>query len=54
MGVPKSDVKWLTAMAERLILVSGIKSSVSDDNGTHARKKESHAGSRHSPGNGRK
>jgi len=54
MGVPKSDVKWLTALAERLIPVGGTSPASSRDNGTHAGNKGSQAGVRHSTKNGRK
>lgn len=50
MGVPRSDVKWLVSLAERLIPVGGT----SRDNGTHAGNKGSQRGVRHSTRNGRK
>jgi len=53
MGVPSSDVKWLVALAERLIPVGDTSPSGSRDNGTHARNKGKQAGKRHSTRNGR-
>lgn len=54
MGVPRSDVKWLTALAERLIPAGDTSPSGSRDNGIHARDKGNRTGVPHSARNGRK
>lgn len=51
MGVPRSEVEWLVALAERLIPAGDISPSGSRDNGTH---KGNRAVKHHSTRNGRK
>ncbi len=54
MGVPRSEVEWLVALAERLIPVGDNSASGSPDNGTHAQNKGNRAVKHHSTRNGRK
>jgi hypothetical protein len=54
MKVSKADVKWLTALADRLISNRAASSSGSRDDETHARNETIQGGKPRSTKNGRK
>jgi len=54
MKVSKADVKWLVAMADRLIPPRDASQSGSGENGPKTRKKASQSGKPRSIKNGRK
>ena len=54
MKVSKADVKWLVALADRLIPPGDASESGSRESGTQTRKKTSQSGKPRSTKNGRK